>query len=185
METTPPTTRYTQSCTSYLPCQRSRTRRRPYFLWLLYMKKASNIWLTMADGQYTEIKDKFAGTWKLDRSENFEEFLQVVGKLLPFIYFLELNTYKYINKFKTHMFYHFKAEWAAREDLVFIQTHTESWEKSVLKNDMSWFMLAYFKLGCGKKCSTWSYTTPHSWRNPLPVGHEVKCLYCPFSQGLA
>lgn len=27
-----------------------------------------------------EIKEKFVGVWKLDRSENFQEFLQEVGK---------------------------------------------------------------------------------------------------------
>ena len=44
----------------------------------------------MADEQkYAEIKEKFAGSWKLDRSENFEEFLREVGKLNVFtVYFL-------------------------------------------------------------------------------------------------
>lgn len=30
-----------------------------------------------------EIKEKFVGVWKLDRSENFQEFLQEVGVGLP------------------------------------------------------------------------------------------------------
>ena len=44
----------------------------------------------MADEQkYAEIKEKFAGSWKLDRSENFEEFLREVGKLnVSTVYFL-------------------------------------------------------------------------------------------------
>lgn len=34
-------------------------------------------WYKMA---LEEIKEKFVGVWKLDRSENFQEFLQEVGK---------------------------------------------------------------------------------------------------------
>jgi hypothetical protein len=30
--------------------------------------------------ELAEIKEKFVGVWKLDRSENFQEFLQEVGK---------------------------------------------------------------------------------------------------------
>lgn len=33
--------------------------------------------------ELAEIKEKFEGVWKLDRSENFQEFLQEVGKDLP------------------------------------------------------------------------------------------------------
>ena len=34
-----------------------------------------------------EIKEKFEGNWKVDRSENFEDFLREVGKL-SFTYFV-------------------------------------------------------------------------------------------------
>jgi len=34
----------------------------------------------MAAESYAEIKAKFEGTWKVDRSENFSEFLGEVGK---------------------------------------------------------------------------------------------------------
>ncbi|XP_048768573.2 fatty acid-binding protein homolog 6-like [Ostrea edulis] len=33
--------------------------------------------------ELAEIKEKFEGVWKLDRSENFQEFLQEVGVGLP------------------------------------------------------------------------------------------------------
>lgn len=40
----------------------------------------------MADEQqYAEIKRKFAGTWKLGKSENFEDFLREVGMLVQIL----------------------------------------------------------------------------------------------------
>lgn len=35
----------------------------------------------MTSKQYEEIKEKFSGTWKVDRNEFFEEFLAEVGEL--------------------------------------------------------------------------------------------------------